>query len=181
MGFDPQRDMCVWDPQAANGLGGCSAAEVEQSTFLLWKGHCSVHMLFKAEHVDQIRREWPGVQVIVHPECDRSVVVKADQSGSTEGILHTVLTSPAGSRWAVGTEVHMVNRLAKEAAPKGIEVRILSGCQCLCTTMYRIDPPHLLWVLDHLSQGQVVNQITVHPLAKKWAKVALERMLQITG
>jgi quinolinate synthase len=140
-----------------------------------------VHKLFRAEHVDAIRNQWPDVKVIVHPECEREVVVKADMTGSTEGILKAVRSAKPGSRWAVGTEVHMVNRLAAEVAPKGITVRILSECQCLCTTMYRIDLPHLLWVLDNLAERKVVNQITVHPEIKEHALVALNRMLELVA
>ena len=124
---------------------------------------------------------WPGVSVMVHPECDHSVVQKADLTGSTEGIIRAVEDAQPGSRWAIGTEVHLVQRLAHEAAGRGVEVRILSECQCLCTTMYRIDPAHLLWVLDELAEGRVVNQIRVDPETTRWSLVALERMLAITG
>ncbi len=179
--FDVQRDMCLWDPKAVQGLGGVSEQTLCDSTFILWKGHCSVHKLFRAEHVDQIRVLWPDVKVMVHPECVREVVQKADLIGSTEGIIHTVEKAPAGSRWAVGTEVHLVNRLAQQAAQRGVTVRILSDCQCLCTTMYRIDAPHLLWVLDELVQGRVVNQVSVHEPVKGLAQRSLQRMLDITA
>jgi quinolinate synthase len=183
MGYDVARDMCVWDPrdEAGTGLGGNSAEDLARATFILWKGHCSVHKLFRPEHVDQARAAWPDVKVIVHPECVREVVEKADLTGSTEGILKTVLAAKPGSRWAVGTEVHMVNRLAREAAERGIKVRMLSECQCLCTTMYRIDLPHLLWALDNLAEGKVVNQIKVDPAVRQWALVALNRMLELTA
>jgi len=181
MGYDVIADMAVWDPKHPDGLGGLDEDQIKQATFLLWKGHCSVHMLFRAEHVDQIRAQWPDVKVIVHPECDHSVVQKADMSGSTEGIRKAIEQAEPGSRWAVGTEVHMVNRLAKAAAKRNVTVRMLSKCQCLCTTMYRIDPQHLLWVLDNLAEGRVVNQITVPPEVKRHAIVALNRMLDLAN
>ena len=181
MGYDTVTQMCLWDPKSADGLGGCDEDEIRRSTFILWKGHCSVHKLFRPEHVDQIRAEWPDVTVMVHPECVHEVVQKADMTGSTEGIFKIIREAKPGSRWAVGTEVHMVTRLANEAANRGVEVRMLSGCQCLCTTMYRIDMPHLLWTMDNLAAGKVVNQIKVHPQVRHWALVALDRMLQLTG
>jgi quinolinate synthase len=140
-----------------------------------------VHKLFRPEHVDQARAEWPDVTVIVHPECQHDVVEKADLSGSTEGIIKAIETAEPGSYWAVGTEVHLVTRLAREAAKRGVHVKMLSGCQCLCTTMFRIDMPHLLWVLDNLAEGRVVNQIKVHPQVKHWSLAALDRMLKITA
>ena len=181
MGYDTIGDMCVWDPLDSDGLGGCDEDKIERSTFILWKGHCSVHKLFRAEHVDQIRALWPDVKVIVHPECVHEVVQKADMTGSTEGIKSAIESAQSGARWAVGTEVHMVNRLAQQAARRNVTVRILSDCQCLCTTMYRIDLPHLLWVMDNLALGKVVNQIEVHPQVQKWAMAALDRMLALTG
>jgi len=181
MGFDIYNDMALWDPKHPQALGGLDEQGILQSTFLLWKGHCSVHKLFRPEHVDQARTQWPDVTVIVHPECAHEVVLKADQTGSTEIIKHAIEQAKPGTRWAIGTEVHMVNRLANQAANRGVTVRMLSDCQCLCTTMYRIDMPHLLWVMDNLAQGKVVNQITVHQQVKHWANLALERMLKITA
>ncbi len=181
MGYDTIADMCVWDPHDSDGLGGCDEDQVKRSTFILWKGHCSVHKLFRAEHVDQIRALWPDVNVIVHPECVHEVVQKADMAGSTEGIKSAIESAQAGTRWAVGTEVHMVNRLAQEAAKRNVTVRILSECQCLCTTMYRIDMPHLLWTMDNLVLGKIVNQVVVHPQVQNWAIVALDRMLELIG
>jgi len=181
LGYDVITDMAVYDPRDPAGLGGLDDQSVQRCTFLLWKGHCSVHKLFRPEHVDQIRALWPDVTVMVHPECDHDVVLKADLSGSTEGILRTVAEAPAGSRWAIGTEVHMVNRLAQEAAERGVTVRMLSDCQCLCTTMYRIDMPHLLWVLDELAEGRVVNVIAVPKAVRHWSLVALDRMLAINA
>ncbi len=181
MGFDVDRDMVVWNPKAPEGLGGNDEEAIRRVTFYLWKGHCSVHKLFRPEHVDASRAEWPDVKVIVHPECQHDVVERADLSGSTEGIIKAIESSPPGSRWAVGTEVHLVLRLANAAAKRGVHVKMLSGCQCLCTTMYRIDMPHLLWVLDNLAEGRVVNQVKVHPQVKHWSLVALGRMLKITA
>lgn len=178
MGF-PLESMIVWDYRQPGG--GVSEEEIRKATFILWKGHCSVHQLFRPEHVDQVRAKYPDVKVIVHPECRWEVVQKADLSGSTDLIGKTIAAAPAGSRWAVGTEVHMVNRLAQKYPDK--HIMILSECQCLCTTMYRIDPPHLLWVLDQLAAvpPRVVNQITVDPYTKYWARVSLQRMLDITA
>jgi quinolinate synthase len=180
LGFDTQQDMCLWDPRADEGHGGVNESDLRRSTFILWKGHCSVHKLFRAEHVDQVRALWPDVTVMVHPECVREVVVKADRVGSTEGIIRAVEQAAPGSRWAIGTEVHLVNRVAAAAARRGVTVRILSDCQCLCTTMYRIDMPHLLWVLDNLAHGKIVNQIKVEPAVKHWALAALSRMLELS-
>lgn len=181
MGYDVTTQMCLWDPKDPAGLGGSDEDEIERSTFILWKGHCSVHMLFRPEHIDQIRADWPDVTVMVHPECCHEVVQKADLSGSTEGILKAVKNAKPGTRWAIGTEVHMVNRLANEAKERDVQVRLLSDCQCLCTTMYRIDMPHLLWVLDNLLDGKVVNQIKVHPQVQHFAMIALDRMLELVG
>jgi quinolinate synthase len=180
LGMDPVTDMCLWDPKA-DALGGNDDETILRSKVILWKGHCSVHKLFRPEHVDQIRAIWPDVTVIVHPECAYEVVQKADMSGSTERIIQALKAAKPGSRWAIGTEVHLVNRLCNEAKVRGVEARILSDCQCLCTTMFRIDMPHLLWVLDNLAAGKVVNQIKVHPQIQKWANIALDRMLRITA
>ena len=183
LGFDIHTDMCLWDPQDSNiqKLGGCKELDIDRSSFILWKGHCSVHKLFRPEHVDQIRAKWPDVNVIVHPECGYEVCQKADQIGSTESIRLAIESADSGSRWAVGTEVHMVNRLARESTKRGVKVRILSDCQCLCTTMYRINMPHLLYVLDQLSEGKVVNRIRVPDEDRRHALAALDRMLTITS
>ena len=178
-GFDPATQMCLWDPR--EDLGGCDEQQLLDSAFILWKGHCSVHKLFRPEHVDEIRAQWPDVTVIAHPECCYELCQKADMTGSTEGIIKTLESAKPGSRWSIATEVHLVNRICNEAKARGVEARMLSDCQCLCTTMYRIDPPHLLWVLDELAQGNVVNQISVHAEARKHALVSLQRMLDITA
>ena len=170
--------MCLWDPK--RDLGGNDEQQILDSTFILWKGHCSVHKLFRPEHVDEVRAEWPDVTVIAHPECAYELCQKADMTGSTEGIIQAIRNAEPGSRWAIATEVHLVNRLVNKAKTRGVEARILSSCQCLCTTMFRIDLPHLLWVLDNLAEGKVVNRITVNEEARKHALVALNRMLDIT-
>ena len=175
MGF-PLDSMVVWDYR--NG-GGLTEEQLRAATFILWKGHCSVHQLFRPEHVDQVKARLPGVKVLVHPECNWEVVQKADLVGSTDFIGKQIRAAAPGSKWAVGTEVHMVNRLAKEHPEQTIT--ILSDCQCLCTTMYRIDPPHLLWVLDNLAEGKIVNQIQVDPFDSYWSRVSLQRMLDITA
>jgi quinolinate synthase len=169
----------VWDPRQEHG--GLTPQQVRDAKVLLWAGHCSVHKMFRPEHVDEVKAQFAdeaGITVIVHPECAQDVVDAADMSGSTEHIIRVIEEAPAGTRWAVGTEIHLVKRLADAAAARGVFVRILSSCQCLCTTMYRIDPPHLLWTLDNLAEGRVVNQVRVHPEARKWARTALERMLR---
>ena len=181
MGYDVTTQMVVWDPKNPAGMGGNEVEDIRRVTFILWKGHCSVHKLFRPEHVDQSRAERPDVTIIVHPECSHEVVQKADMSGSTEKIIQTIEAAAPGTNWAVGTETHLVNRLAKKAAERGVDVRMLSGCQCLCTTMYRIDMPHLLWTLDNLAEGKVVNQIKVHPQVRHFSLLALDRMLRITA
>jgi quinolinate synthase len=169
--------MVVWDP--ARDLGGNDADALAAADFVLWKGQCSVHQLFRPEHVDQARTKFPGIKVIVHPECRHEVVEKSDLAGSTAYIVQQIKAAPAGSQWAVGTEVHLVNRLAHQHPEQKIVV--LSDCQCLCTTMFRIDLPHLCWVLENLVEGRVVNEIRVDAETRKWAMVALERMLSIKG
>ncbi|MEQ9454806.1 MAG: quinolinate synthase NadA [Phycisphaeraceae bacterium] len=181
LGYSVEKDTCVWDPRHPEGLGGNAEKTLERATFLLWKGHCSVHKLFRPEHVDQIREQWPDVKVMVHPECEHAVVLKADMTGSTEKIIETIESAEPGTRWAIGTEVHLVNRLSKAAQKRGVTARILSDCQCLCTTMYRIDLPHLLYVLDELAAGRVVNQVRVDDATRHWSLRSLDRMLEITG
>jgi quinolinate synthase len=170
----PLDAMVVYDPHLP--AGGLSDEQVEAARFFLWKGHCSVHGLFTEKQVDAIRASDPECKVLVHPECRWEVVQKADLAGSTEYIIKTIDTAPEGSRWAVGTEMHLVNRLAKKYA--GVKhIRSLAGMQCLCTTMYRIDMKHLLWCLDELAEGRVVNHIRVDDQTRHWAVVALQRML----
>lgn len=217
-GLDPARDMCLYDPRRARlgeALGGATPERIAASRVILWAGHCSVHKLFRPEHCEQVRADDAAhpdrapTSILVHPECAKEVVDRADLSGSTEFIIRTIRSAAPGSRWAVGTEVHLVNRLAREAAARPadqggpVHVGILSDCQCLCTTMYRIDEPHLLWVLDNLAgveaeqeraqgrrvagfadldrlpgKARVVNQISVHPEVRRDALLALDRMLK---
>ena len=170
-------DMVVYDPYLLNG--GTTPERLRAARVILWKGHCSVHQRFLPEHVDRIRREEPGMQVICHPECRWEVCQKADALGSTERIIEVSERAPAGSAFAVGTEIHLVNRLAERFAPLGKRVITLDDAGCLCTTMYRISPAHLAWALENLVEGRVVNQIKVSDHTKHWAKVALDRMLEI--
>src|ERR1700761_3889658 len=173
----PLNEMVVWDPYQING--GLSPDRLKAAKVILWKGHCSVHQRFLPEHVDRVRREEPGMQVIVHPECRWEVCQKADDVGSTEHIIQAIERAPEGSSFAVGTEIHLVNRLAKRFAPLGKRVITLDDSGCLCTTMYRISPQHLAWTLENLVEGRVVNRIKVAEDVKHWAKVALDRMLEI--
>jgi quinolinate synthase len=172
----PLDRMVVWDP--AETCGGVDPDAVERARMILWKGHCSVHTRFTVKQIENIRREHPGVRVIVHPEVPLDVVQAADDSGSTEYIINQVTASPAGSVWAVGTEIHLVNRLARQLEP---DRTVLSIDQfgCLCSTMFRVSPNHLLWVLEGLLAGEVHNRITVPDDRKHWTKVALDRMLTI--
>jgi quinolinate synthase len=176
MGY-PLDKMVVWDP--TQDLGGNSERDLVDADFVLWKGHCSVHALFRPEHVDQVRRDHPNMKVLVHPECKFDVVQKADMAGSTAYIVKQVEAAPPGSEWAIGTEVHLVNRLKQQHPEQKIVV--LSDCQCLCTTMFRIDLPHLCWALENLVEGKVLNEIRVDSQTRKWATVALDRMLAIPG
>ncbi len=183
-GIDVAKDSVVYDPRAARrgeGIGGNSDKDIARAKVILWAGHCSVHKLFRPEHCVEIRRDEPGMKIIVHPECCKEVVDLADLHGSTEFIIQTIRDAEPGSRWAVGTEVHLVNRIAREAAERGVTVRILSDCLCLCTTMYRIDEPHLLWVLDRLAAGKVVNRVQVAKAAREPALRALDRMLALSS
>ncbi len=170
----PLDSMALYDPNEPDG--GLTAEQARDARFILWKGHCSVHGLFTAKQCDAVREQDPECKILVHPECQWDVVQKADLAGSTEYIIRTLEEAPEGSSWAVGTEIHLVNRLAERFAGSKA-IRSLSGVQCLCTTMYRIDRPHLLWVLDELAQGRVVNEIRVDADTTHWARVALQRML----
>lgn len=204
-GIDVEQNTCVYDPRRTHRgepLGGASAFELHNAVTILWAGHCSVHKLFRPEHCDEIRaseKDLPASEkttILVHPECCKEVVDKSDLSGSTEFIINQLRDAEPGSKWAVGTEVHLVARMAKECAQRGVHVRILSDCQCLCTTMSRIDQPHLLWVLDGLcgigtakdqpsdhegGEPKARNVIRVHPEVREPALLALDRMLEHTG
>lgn len=196
-GIDVSADTCVYDPKRARRgevLGGASEGTLRRAKVILWAGHCSVHKLFRPEHCDAIRVSdaaetgKPPHTIIVHPECAKEVVDKADLNGSTEFIIKRVKDADPGSRWAVGTEFNLVGRIANDAAARGVEVRILSACQCQCTTMSRIDQPHLLWTLDNLAgalskdgKPRVVNKIAVHPEVKRDALAAVQRMLDLVA
>ena len=173
----PVEQMVVWDPNAP--FGGLTREQLDAAKLILWKGHCSVHARFTTKQIEKVRAEHPGIKVLVHPEVPFDVVQAADDSGSTEYILKTVRESAPGSAWAVGTEVHLVHRLAEEMAPQGKLVISLDQFGCLCSTMFRISPNHLLWALDSLVDGEVVNEIVVPDEQKKWSKIALDRMLSI--
>ena len=173
----PLDQMVVWDPDLPDG--GLDRASLERARLILWKGHCSVHTRFSVKHVELFRTEHPTGKVIVHPECTFDVVQAADEVGSTEFIINTVSTSPAGSVWAVGTEVHLVNRLAERVAPSRTVVT-LDSLGCLCSTMFRVSPNHLLWILEGLVDGEVHNRIVVPEATKTWARVALDRMLTLS-
>ncbi len=177
MGFGLD-DMRVWDPR--HDLGGLTEADCKQATFLLWKGHCSVHQRFRPEHIEAFRAEHPDGIVIVHPECAHDVCCLADQVGSTDYIIRAVQDAPDGSAIAVGTEIHLVQRLANET-PGGKTIVSLDPLICPCSTMFRIDGPHLAWILENLVEGRVINQITVDADSASWARVALQRMLDITA
>jgi quinolinate synthase len=171
----PLNEMVVWDPYMIGG--GVSPDRLKSAKIILWKGHCSVHQRFLPEHVDKVRAKYPGIKVIVHPECRWEVCQKADALGSTDVLRKIVADAPAGQAFAIGTEIHLVNRLAQQFPEKPIIT--LDDAGCLCTTMYRISPQHLCWALENLVDGNVVNQIKVKPQVKRWARVALDRMLEI--
>jgi quinolinate synthase len=167
--------MAVWNPHQERG--GLTTEEIRGAKVILWKGHCSVHQRFLPEHVESVRQKYPGIRVIAHPECRWEVCEAADEVGSTELIVKRVKESPPGSQWAVGTEIHLINRLAAENPDK--RVISLEDCGCLCSTMFRISPQHLCWTLENLAAGHVVNRVSVDPETKRWARAALDRMLQI--
>jgi len=171
----PDDEVVLW--QRGRPLGGNTVEQLRKARVILWNGYCTVHMLFTADHVRMWREKEPDIRIIVHPECRHEVVKLADQYGSTEGIIKAVAGSPAGTKWAIGTEINLVNRLARLHPDKTIHS--LSPFQCLCSTMYRIKPAYLLWVLDNLAAGRIVNQIVVEPQVAEPAKVALDRMLRI--
>ncbi len=174
LGFD-ESHMAVWDPR--KDQGGLSDKQIKESTFLLWKGHCSVHQRFKPAHIAAYRQANPEGLVIVHPECAHDVVEAADAVGSTDRIIEFVSKATPGSKIAIGTEIHLVNRLAAENTNK--EIVSLDPLVCPCSTMFRIDAAHLAWVLESLCRGEIVNQIQVDEKTAKWARVALQRMLEL--
>lgn len=168
--------MPVWDPYAED-LGGNTPEALQGSKVVLWKGHCSVHQMFRPEHVEQFRQRIPDIKILVHPECPQEVNDLADVSGSTSKILRTVDEAAAGSKWAIGTELHLVNRIKKEHPEQ--EIHFLSPVVCMCATMYRIDLAHLAWAIENLLEGEVVNQIEVDGETARYSLIALERMLEV--
>ena len=168
-------DCVIWNPWKPQG--GLTDQELQDAKVILWRGHCSVHGRFSRENVDEVRARIPGVQVLVHPECKNEVVMAADVVGSTEMIIKTVSASPAGSKWAIGTELNLVSRLAKTNPDK--EIAFLDKTVCYCSTMNRIDLPHLVWAMENLVAGRVINQISVEDRTAHFARVALERMLAL--
>jgi quinolinate synthase len=168
--------MPVWNPFEEE-LGGSSEQQVRNSKVILWKGHCSVHQMFTRQHVEAYRRNIPGIQILVHPECMQEVNDIADRSGSTGYIIKQVESAPAGTKWAIGTELHLVNRLKHEHPEQ--EIHFLSPVVCMCATMYRIDLAHLCWSLENLAAGAPVNVIEVDDDTAHWSLVSLERMLEV--
>ena len=173
----PLNEMVVWDPYLP--WGGSTPERLRAAKVILWKGHCSVHQRFLPEHVDAVRAKYPGIRVIVHPECRWEVCQKADALGSTEKLIKIIDDAPAGTMFAVGTEIHLVNRMGKKFAPLGKKVITLDDSGCLCTTMFRISPQHLAWALENLAAGKIVNRISVDQRTRKFARVALDRMLAL--
>ncbi|MEU6842691.1 quinolinate synthase NadA [Streptomyces sp. NPDC046716] len=170
-------DCVVYNPHKPNG--GLTAEQLRDAKMILWRGHCSVHGRFSLESVEDVRARIPGVNVLVHPECKHEVVAAADHVGSTEYIIKALEAAPAGSKWAIGTELNLVRRLANRFAPEGKEIVFLDKTVCFCSTMNRIDLPHLVWTLESLADGQLVNRIEVDPETERFAKLALERMLAL--
>ena len=173
----PLEKMVTWDP--LQKMGGLSREQIVSADIILWKGYCSVHQVFKPEHIDRFLEIHPDTQVIAHPECSFEVCQKSPFIGSTETILKTIRDAPTNTRGLVGTELNLVNRLANEVRPEGKEVHFMSPTLCMCSTMFRTDPQHLLWVLENLVEGSVVNEIRVPNEVSTFAKLALDRMLQV--
>lgn len=168
-------DCVIWNPW--KDRGGLTDEEIRGAKVILWRGHCSVHGRFTAKNVEDMRSQIPGIQILVHPECQYEVVSQADHVGSTEQIIKTIAEAPLGSSWAIGTELNLVRRLARENPGKNIH--FLDKTICYCSTMNRIDLPHLVWALETLANGRIVNQIKVDPVTAKFSRVALERMLAL--
>ncbi|MEU8710688.1 MULTISPECIES: quinolinate synthase NadA [unclassified Streptomyces] len=170
-------DCVLYNPHKPNG--GLTAEQLRDAKMILWRGHCSVHGRFSLDSVNDVRERIPGVNVLVHPECRHEVVAAADQVGSTEYIIKALEAAPAGSKWAIGTELNLVRRLANRFAPEGKEIVFLDRTVCFCSTMNRIDLPHLVWALESLAEGNLVNRIEVDRETEAFAKLALERMLAL--
>ena len=168
-------DCVIWNPWKANG--GLTDEAILKARVILWRGHCSVHGRFSLQNIEDMRAKVPGVQILVHPECQHEVVTHADVVGSTEKIIQTIANSPVGSTWAVGTELNLVQRLSRTFTDRN--VLFLDKTVCYCSTMNRIDLPHLVWIMESLVQGRLTNQISVEAQTAKYAKVALERMLAL--
>jgi quinolinate synthase len=177
MGF-PMDEMVVWDPDLE--MGGLTVAQIQKARIILWKGHCSVHQMFQKSHIDAFRAKYPDGKVIAHPECNFEVCAASDYVGWTEYIVKVIKEAPEGTRWLVGTELNLVDRLAKEVLPQNKIVQFMATTICMCSTMQRIDPQHLAWTLENLVEGRVVNQIKVSLHEAELAKLALDRMLQIS-
>lgn len=173
----PLDEMVTWD--FTQPMGGLTAAQIYKARIILWKGFCSVHQMFRPEQIDRFLMRYPECQVITHPECSFEVCEKSNYVGSTEYILNTIRKAESGSRWLVGTELNMVNRLAHEMKPRGVEVHFMSPTVCMCSTMFRTDPQHLAWILENLAEGNVINRIVVTQDDAAPAKQALDRMLAI--
>ena len=173
----PLDEMVSWD--FAKPMGGLTEDDIRRARIILWKGFCSVHQMFRPEHIDRFLERYPDTRVIAHPECSFEVCRKARYIGSTEYILQTVREAEPNTRWLVGTELNLVNRLAEDVKAQGKEVHFMSPTVCMCSTMFRTDPQHLLWVLENLVEGHVVNRIEVSDGDARWAKLALNKMLQL--
>ncbi|MFJ8136188.1 quinolinate synthase NadA [Streptomyces sp. NPDC096013] len=171
------KDCVLYNPHKPNG--GLTTEQLRSAKMILWRGHCSVHGRFSLESVEDVRARIPGVNVLVHPECKNEVVAAADYVGSTEYIIKALEAAPAGSKWAIGTELNLVRRLANRFAPEGKEIVFLDKTVCFCSTMNRIDLPHLVWTLESLAEGKLVNRIEVDKETEAFAKLALERMLAL--
>lgn len=173
----PLDEMVTWD--FTQPMGGLTAEQIHKAKIILWKGFCSVHQMFRPEQIDRFLTHYPESRVIAHPECSFEVCEKSNYVGSTEYILKTIREAESGSRWLVGTELNMVNRLAHEMKPRGVEVHFMSPTVCMCSTMFRTDPQHLAWILENLAEGNVINRIVVSEDDAAPAKLALDRMLAI--
>ncbi|MGH8284078.1 MAG: quinolinate synthase NadA [Gammaproteobacteria bacterium] len=173
----PMDEMAVWDFNKP--MGGLTTEQIRKAKILLWNGHCSVHQMFRPEHIDNFKQKYPDANFICHPECAFEVCLKSDYVGSTEFIQNTIRAAEPGSRWLVGTELNLVNRLHEEVKHKGINVHFMSPMVCMCSTMFRIDPQHFAWTLENLAEGNVVNQIKVSEPDASQARSALERMLSV--
>ena len=173
----PLDEMVTWD--FTQPMGGLTEQQIRKARIILWKGFCSVHQMFRPEQIDRFLEKHPDTRVIAHPECPFEVCEKAQYIGSTEYILKTIREAEAGTRWLVGTELNMVNRLANEMRPKGVDVHFMSPTVCMCSTMFRTDPQHLAWVLENLVEGHVINRIVVPDEDARPAKLSLDRMLSV--